>query len=86
MSSAGSPPPSTVIRVDGRDRATEALVVVALRGDRTLEGLAPRSGRTFRDSDSQGAGGLLAELLMPLSELPPESWAFDQIVYEVYAR
>jgi hypothetical protein len=71
---------------DGRKSATEALVVVALRGDRTLQGLAPSSGRAFRDSDAQGAGVLLAELLTPLSELPPDSWAFDQVVYEIYAR
>jgi hypothetical protein len=61
-------------------------VVVALRGDRTLEGLMPLSGQSFRESDAQGAGGLLADLLTPLSELPPDSWAFDQIVYEVFAR
>ena len=29
---------------------------------------------------------LLAELLTPLSNLPPDSWAFDQVVYEVYSR
>jgi hypothetical protein len=71
---------------EGQDSATEALVVVALRGDRTLEGLLPLSGQSFRASDAQGAGGLLADLLTPLSELPPDSWAFDQLVYEVYAR
>jgi len=71
---------------EGKQSATEALVVVALRGDRSLDNLLPAAGRSFRDSDAQGAGGLLAELLTPLSELPPDSWAFDQVVYEVYSR
>ena len=71
---------------EGQDSATEALVVVALRGDRTLAGLMPATGKIFRDTDAQGAGGLLADMLLPLSELPPDSWAFDQLVYEVYAR
>lgn len=71
---------------DGQRSAKEALVVVALRGDRSLDGLIPTSGKVFRESDAQGAGGLLAELLAPLSELPSDAWAFDQVVYEVLAR
>ncbi len=71
---------------DGRRSAKEALVVVALRGERTLDGLIPASGKVFRDSDADGAGGLLAELLTPLSELPSDAWAFEQVVYEVLAR
>ena len=71
---------------DGQDSATEALVAVALRGGYTLENLMPARGDAFRASDASGAGQLLADLLTPLSELPPDSWAFDQIVYEVYAR
>ena len=71
---------------DGRDSSTEALVAVALRGGHTLENLLPARGDAFRASDASGAGQLLADLLTPLSELPPDSWAFDQVVYEVYAR
>jgi hypothetical protein len=71
---------------DGQRSAKEALVVVALRGDRSLDGLIPASGKVFRDSDAQGAGRLLAELLAPLAELPSDAWAFDQVVYEVLAR
>ncbi len=70
----------------GSDSSTEALVAVALRGGHTLESLMPVGGDAFRQSDAQGAGGLLADLLTPLSELPPDSWAFDQVVYEVYSR
>ncbi len=71
---------------EGKSSTTEALVVVALRGDRSLAGLLPQGGQAFRESDASGAGHLLADLLTPLSELPPESWAFDQIVYEVLER
>jgi hypothetical protein len=70
----------------GKRSATEALVVVALRGDHRLDNLMPLAGKSFRDSDAQGAGGLLADLLTPLADLPPERWAFDQLVYEVYSR
>lgn len=71
---------------EGKQSATEALVVVALRGSRTLDGVMPRGEKAFLDADAQGAGHLLADLLTPLSELPPDSWAFDQVVYEVYSR
>ena len=71
---------------EGEKSATEALVVVALRGGRTLDGLLPAGGRIFRASDSQGAGQLLAEMLSPLMELPADEWSFDQVVYEVLAR
>jgi hypothetical protein len=71
---------------EGRSSTREALVVVALRGNRSLEGLLPTSGRAFREADARGAGMLLADLLTPLSELPSDAWAFDQVVYEVLAR
>ena len=71
---------------EGEESATEALIVVALRGGRTLDGLLPVGGRTFRAADSQGAGQLLAEMLSPLMELPADEWSFDQVVYEVLAR
>jgi len=71
---------------EGEESATEALVVVALREGRTLDGLVPARGQAFRASDSQGAGQLLAELLSPLLELPADEWSFDQVVYEVFAR
>jgi hypothetical protein len=70
----------------GSDSATEALVAVALRGGHTLEDLMPARGEAFRESDAQGAGRLLADMLRPLADLPPDSWAFDQVVYEVFAR
>lgn len=71
---------------EGRDSAVEALVAVALRGDRRLENWMPTRDAVFRATDAEGAGRMLAELLAPLSDLPPDSWTFDQVVYEVYAR
>lgn len=71
---------------DGKDSAVEALVAVALRGDLELDNWMPSRGDAFRASDAQGAGRMLADLLAPLSDLPPDSWTFDQVVYEVYAR
>lgn len=70
----------------GRPATTEALVVVALRGDRALDGLVPAKGSTFRAVESSGAGQLLADLLGPLLELPADAWTFDQAVYEILAR
>jgi len=70
----------------GQSAASEALVVVALRGERALDRLVPASGSTFRAVDSRGASQLLAELLQPLLELPADAWTFDQSVYEILAR
>jgi hypothetical protein len=76
-----------VARVPKNRRATsEALVVVALRGDRALDGLVPAKGSTFRAVESSGAGQLLADLLAPLLELPADAWTFDQAVYEILDR
>lgn len=70
----------------GEDSATEALLVVALRGDRSLDGLLPLGGQVFRAADSDDAGQLLADLLSPLMELRADEWSFDQVVYEVLKR
>ena len=71
---------------EGRDAASEALLVVALRGERSLTRFAPASRTAFHAVDANGAGELLADLLAPLIELPPDAWTFDQAVYEVLAR
>ncbi len=70
----------------GRRAAREALIVVSLRGDRRLRGLVPARGEAFRATEASGAGHLLADLLSPLADLPPDAWTFDQIAYEVRAR
>jgi hypothetical protein len=71
---------------EGRSATSEALVLVALRGERALDGLVPAKGSTFRAVESSGAGQLLADLLGPLLELPADAWTFDQAVYEILAR
>lgn len=71
---------------EGKSAASEALVVVALRGDRALDGLVPAKGSTFRAVEASGAGQLLADLLGPLLELPADAWTFDQAIYEILAR
>ena len=70
----------------GLDRSQEALLVVALRGDRELAGLAPTRGQALVVVEASGAGALLAELMTPLIELPADAWTFDQVTYEVLAR
>ena len=52
----------------------------ATRGDR------PRRRRELPRRRGAGRGGLLADLLLPLADLPPDSWTFDQVAYEVLAR
>jgi hypothetical protein len=69
-----------------RRLAREALLVVALRGERRLTRFAPASRTVFHAVDANGAGELLADLLAPLIELPADAWTFDQAVYEVLAR
>jgi hypothetical protein len=71
---------------EGKSATSEALVVVALRGDRALDGLVPAKGSTFRAVEAGGAGQLLADLLGPLLDLPADAWTFDQAVYEILAR
>jgi hypothetical protein len=71
---------------DGAQLAAEALLVVALRGDRTLGGLVPASGSAFRTAQGDAAGQLLADVLGPLLELPADAWSFDQTVYQVLRR
>jgi hypothetical protein len=70
----------------GEKSAREALLVVAVRGDRELGGLSPASGEAFRATEANGAGVLLADLLSPLFDLPADAWTFDQASYEVLAR
>lgn len=71
---------------EGKSATSEALVVVALRGDRALDGLVPAKGSTFRAVEASGAGQLLADLLGPLLDLPADAWTFDQAVYEILSR
>jgi hypothetical protein len=71
---------------EGKRSTSEALVVVALRGERALDGLVPAKGSAFRAVEANGAGQLLAELLGPLLDLPADAWSFDQAVYEILAR
>ena len=71
---------------EGCTSSQEALVVVALRGDRRLDALVPASGDTFRAVEARGVGQLLSDLLAPLADLPPDEWTFDQVVYEVVDR
>ena len=71
---------------EGEQAAAEALLVVALRGDRTLGELVPASGSAFRTAQADAAGQLLADVLGPLLELPADAWSFDQTVYEVLSR
>ncbi len=69
-----------------KSAASEALVVVALRGDHSLQSLVPASGTAFHSVEASGAGALLADLLAPLVDVPADDWTFDQVVYEVLAR
>ena len=71
---------------EGKSATSEALVLVALRGDRALDGLVPAKGSTFHAVEASGAGQLLADLLGPLLDLPADAWTFDQAVYEILAR
>jgi hypothetical protein len=70
----------------GKRTVHEALLVVALKGRRTLDSIKPRSGESFRQVEADGAGHLLADLLEPLLDIPLSEWTFDQIVYEVVAN
>jgi hypothetical protein len=70
----------------GVTKSREALLVIALRGARKLEGFRPQSGQSFHTVEAQGTGRLLADLLAPLLEIPSDDWSFDQVVYEVVQR
>ncbi len=70
----------------GKRSVREALLVVALKGRRTLDSIKPRSGESFRQVEANDTGRLLADLLQPLLDIPSEDWTFDQVVYEVVAR
>lgn len=70
----------------GKRSVREALLVVALRGRRTLDSIKPRSGESFRQVEANDSGRLLADLLQPLLDIPSDDWTFDQVVYEVVAR
>ena len=71
---------------EGKGSVREALLVVALRGRRTLDSIKPHSGESFRQVEADGAGQLIADLLEPLLDIPTSDWTFDQIVYEVVAH
>ncbi len=71
---------------EGKRVSREALLVLALRGRRTLDSVRPRSGDDFRVAEANAAGALLADLLEPLLEIPADDWSFDQVIYEVVKR
>ena len=71
---------------NGKRSVREALLVVALKGRRTLDSIKPRSGENFRQVEASETGHLIADLLQPLLDIPSSDWTFDQIVYEVTAR
>ena len=71
---------------EGYTASRELLLVLALRGDEALDEPLPAQGEIFVSTDARGAGGLFAELMAPLLELPPDAWTFDQVAYEVLAR
>ncbi len=71
---------------DGKRRVREALLVVALKGRRTLDSVKPRRGESFRQVHANESGALIADLLQPLLDIPSSEWSFDQVVYEVEAR
>lgn len=70
----------------GKRRVREALLVVALKGRRTLDSVKPRRGERFRQVHANESGALVADLLEPLLDIPSSDWTFDQVVYEVEAR
>ncbi len=70
----------------GKRSVREVLLVVALKGRRTLDSVKPRSGESFRQVHANESGALVADLLQPLLDIPSSDWTFDQIVYEVEAR
>ncbi len=70
----------------GKRSVREALLVVALKGQRTLDTISPRSGESFRQVEANDTGRLVADLLQPLLDIPSDDWAFDQVVYEVMSR
>lgn len=70
-----------------RDRAREALIVVALRGRRRLADLVPAAGGdalgAFRSAEGSDAMALASDFLSPLLSIPAEDWTFDQLVYSI---
>jgi hypothetical protein len=65
---------------EGRSSVREALLVVALKGRRTLDSIKPRSGESFRQVEADDAGHLIADLREPLLDIPSSQWTFDQVV------
>jgi len=70
---------------EGRQESQEALIVVALRGQRRLRNLHPASGEAFRSVESEREMTLLSDFLSPLLSIPASDWTFDQLVYRVRA-
>lgn len=71
---------------DGKRSVREALLVVALKGRRTLDSISPSGQDNFRQVDANDSGSLIADLLEPLLDIPSNEWSFDQLVYEVERR
>ena len=71
---------------EGRTRTTEVLLAIAIRGDGRLLPKRVRHKGTFETVESGGAGALLGDYLRPLTRLPPDRWAFDEVAYEIEAQ
>ena len=72
---------------DGKLETTEVLLAIAIRDEGLLlpEAL-PKTGSTFRVVESQGAGALLKDYLLPLSRLAADRWTFDSTAYAIISR
>ncbi len=70
---------------EGRDRSQEALIVVALRGNRRLEAPRPAAGAAFVVAEGDDAFRVASEFLSPLLSIPAEDWTFAQQVYSISA-
>ncbi len=70
----------------GQEEVQEAILAIALRGDRRLEDAFPASADVFRSAEDDSAPRALGEMLAPLLEMDAEDWGFDQQIYRVLAR
>ena len=69
---------------DGKQETMEVLLAIAIRDEGLLLPEAPpNTGSTFRVVESQGAGALLKDYLLPLSRLAPDRWTFDSTAYAI---
>ena len=69
---------------DGKQETMEVLLAIAIRDEGLLLPEAPpNAGSTFRVVESQGAGALLKDYLLPLSRLAADRWTFDSTAYAI---